>query len=191
NGEIPLVPWPGQVARHECPQRAIGESQNECWKFMKPCSTHRKRIAWLALDALDFQEARDLRAHLETCEGCRRYLEEISNLTQRLIAAETELDIQPSKSFHQRVAGRLRAERSGSFSETVVACLRAVLLNWRVVLPVIGATALVMAAWSVFAPRPGVPLPAPTGAQAVLTPNVRNDLDPTLSNYQMVANRSL
>ena len=158
---------------------------------MKPCSTRRKLIAWLALDALDVQEARDLRAHLETCEGCRRYLEEISNVTERLIAAETEPDIQPSESFHQRVVGRLRAEESGSFSETVVAPLRARLLNWRVVLPVIGATALVIAAWSVFALRPGVPSPAPTGAQAVLTPNVRNDLDPTISNYQMVANRSL
>jgi len=146
---------------------------------MKPCSKRRKFIAWLALDALDVQEATDLRAHLETCEGCRRYLEEISNLTQRLIAAETEPDIQPSNSFHQRVAGRL------------VARLRAMFLNWRVALPVIGATAVVIAVWSVFEPRPGVPLPASTGAQAVLTPKVKHDLDPTLSNYQMVANRSL
>jgi len=158
---------------------------------MRPCSKNRKRIAWLALDALDVQEAKDLRAHLETCEGCRRYLEEISNLTERLIAAETEPDLQPSESFHQRVVGRLRAEESGSFSETVVAPLRAMLLNWRVVLPVIGATAVVIAAWSVFERRPGVPLPAPTGAQAVLTPKVKHDLDPTISNYQMVANRSL
>ena len=158
---------------------------------MKPCSKRRKFIAWLALDALDVQEATDLRAHLETCEGCRRYLEEISNLTQRLIAAETEPDIQPSNSFHQRVAGRLRAEESGSFSETLVARLRAMFLNWRVALPVIGATAVVIAVWSVFEPRPGVPLPASTGAQAVLTPKVKHDLDPTLSNYQMVANRSL
>ncbi len=157
---------------------------------MKPCSTHRKLIAWLALDALGVQEAKDLRAHLESCEGCRRYLQEISNVTERLIAAETEPDMQPSESFHQRVVGRLRAEESGSFSETVPR-RRAMLLNWRVVLPVIGATAVVIAAWSVFERRPGVPLPAPTGAQAVLTPNVKQDLDPTISNYQMVANRSL
>jgi anti-sigma factor RsiW len=158
---------------------------------MTPCSTHRKLIALLALDALDIQKAKDVRAHLETCEGCRRYLEEITNVTERLIAAETEPDIQPSESFHQRVVGRLRAEESGSFSETVVARLQAMLLNWRVVLPVIGATAAVFAAWSVFGPRPDIPLPAPTGAQAVLTPNLKHDLDPTISNYQMVANRSL
>ena len=158
---------------------------------MKPCSTHRKLIAWLALDALDVQEAVDLRAHLETCEGCRRYLEEISNVAERLIAAETEPEIPPSEFFHQRVVGRVRAEESGSFSETVVARLRAMLLNWRVVLPVIGATAVVIAVWSVFGPRPGVPLPAPTGVQAALTSNPKHDLDPTISNYQMVANRSL
>ena len=158
---------------------------------MKPCSKNRKLIAWLALDALDVQEAKDLRAHLETCEGCRRYLGEVSNLTERLIAAETEPDLQPSESFHQRVVGRVRAEESGLFSETVVARLQAMLLNWRVVLPLIGATAVVIAAWSAFGPRPAVPLPAPTGAQAVLTPNLKHDLDPTISNYQMVANRSL
>jgi hypothetical protein len=129
--------------------------------------------------------------HLETCEGCRRYLEAISNLTERLIAAQTEPDIQPSESFHQRVVGRLRAEESGSSSETGVARLQAILLNWRVVLPVIGAIAVVIAALSVFEPRSGLPLPVPTGAQAVLTPNLKHDLDPTISNYQMVANRSL
>ena len=158
---------------------------------MKPCSKRRKFIAWLALDALDGQEARDLRAHLETCEGCRRYLEEITNVTERLNAAETEPDIHPSVSFHQRVVGRLRAEGSGSFSETVVARLQAMLLNWRVVLPVIGATAVVIAAFSVFEPRPDVPSSAPTAAQAVQKPGAKSDLDPTISNYQMVANRSL
>ena len=158
---------------------------------MKPCSSHRKPIAWLALDALDVQEARNLRAHLETCEGCRRYLEEISNVTERLIAVEAAPDIQASESFHQQVVGRLRAEKSGAFSEAALPRLRATLVNWRVVLPVIGATAVVIAAWSVFGPPPGVPSPARTGAQAMLTPNITNELDPTISNYRMVANRSL
>jgi len=157
---------------------------------MKPCSTNRKLIAWLALDALEVQEARDLRAHLETCEGCRRYLEEISHVTERLIATETEPGVQASESFHQRLVGRLRSE-SGSFSETVVPRLRALSLNWRVVLPVIGATAVVIAALTVFQPRSGVLLPEPTGAQEKVAPNVKNDPDPTISNYQVVAKRSL
>ncbi len=56
---------------------------------MKPCSNHRKLIAWLAVDALDDPQTRSLRAHLETCEGCRRYLAEISNVAQKLSAAAT------------------------------------------------------------------------------------------------------
>src|SRR6266511_2156666 len=133
---------------------------------MKPCSTHRKLIAWLALDALEVQEARDLRAHLETCEGCRRYFEQISNVTERLTAAEAKPAIRTSESFHQRLVCRLRAEQPGSFSAAMVARLRAVLLNWRVVLPVMGATAVVIAVFSRFEPRPGAHLPATTGAQA-------------------------
>ena len=158
---------------------------------MKPCSTHRKLIAWLALDALGVQEAKDLRAHLESCEGCRRYLQEISNVTERLIAAETEPYNQPSESFHQRVVGKLRSKEAGSFWDTVGPRLQVMLLNWRVVLPVIGATAVVIAGLCILEPRPGVPSPAPTVARHVLTPGAKSDFDPTLSNYQMVANRSL
>ena len=57
--------------------------------------------------------------------------------------------------------------------------------------PAIRAVVVVIAALFLFVQRPGIPLPAPTGAQAVLKPNVKRDLDPTISNYQMVANRSL
>jgi len=158
---------------------------------MKPCSTHRKLIAWLALDALDAPKARDLRAHLETCEGCRRYLEEISNVTARLIAAETEPDIHASEAFHQGVVRRFREEQAGSFLEIAVARLRAMPLNWRVILPVIGAAAVVIAAWSLFGPRLRGPSPAPTGVQAVLASKAEPDVSPTISNYQRIANRSL
>jgi hypothetical protein len=73
----------------------------------------------------------------------------------------------------------------------MVALLRAVLLNRRVVLPLVGATAMVIAVIALFERRPGVRLPATTGNQAALTPSAKKDLEPTISNYQMVANRSL
>ncbi len=158
---------------------------------MKPCSNNRKLIAWLAVDALDDPQTRSLRAHLETCEGCRRYLAEISNVARKLSAAATPPDIQAAESFHQRVLSALRAEETGSAWETLAARLRATRLTWRVVLPAVGATALAIVALSLVARRPGVPVPAPTGAQAVLTPNAKSNLDPTISNYQTVANRSL
>ncbi len=158
---------------------------------MKPCSNNRKLIAWLAVDALDDRQTRSLRAHLETCEGCRRYLAEISNVAQKLSAAATPPDIQAAESFHQRVLGALRAEETASSRETLLARLRATLLTWRVVLPTVGATALAIVALSIFARHPVAPVPAPTVAQAVLTPNAKSNLDPTISNYHTVANRSL
>jgi len=158
---------------------------------MKPCSNNRKLIAWLAMEALDDRQTRDLRAHLEACEGCRRYLAEISNAVQKLGAAEARLDIQASKAFHRKVLGALRAEETGSAWAILVARLRATPLNWRVALPTIGATAVAIIALSIVARRPGVPVPAPTGTQAVLTPNAKSNLDPTISNYHTVANRSL
>ncbi len=158
---------------------------------MKPCFNNRKFIAWLALDALGDRQRRSLRAHLQTCEGCRRYLAEISNVAEKLSAAATPPDIQAADSFHQRVLGALRAEETASAWENLVARLRATLLTWRVVLPTVGATALAIVALSIFARRPVVPVPAPTVAQAVLTPNAKSNLDPTISNYHTVANRSL
>jgi anti-sigma factor RsiW len=158
---------------------------------MKPCSNNRKLIAWLAVDALDDRQTRSLRAHLETCEGCRRYLAEISNVAQKLSAAPTPPDIQAAESFHQKVLSALKAEETGSAWETLVARLRATRLNLRVALPTVGATALAIAALSLVARRPVVPVPAPTVAQAVLTPNAKSNLDPTISNYHAVANRSL
>ena len=145
---------------------------------MKPCSKNQKRIAWLALDALDVRQAHDLRAHLETCAGCRRYLEEISNLTRRLTAAETTPDSQASESFHDRVVSALSPQKTGW--ETLVAHLRGTLLNRRVALPVIGIV------W-----RPEVPTRAQPSAQAVLEPDSRSDPPPSIAHCAKVANHSL
>lgn len=158
---------------------------------MKPCSKNRKLIAWLAVEALEARQAQDLRAHLESCEGCCRYLEEISIVTERLAAAETGPDIQASESFHRRVVGALRAEASESIVEIIAARLRGFLLAWRVAVPVIGAAVVVIAVLAVFMWRPGVaPQPQPI-VQAGRVPDSPSDLPPSVANYQMVANRSL
>lgn len=158
---------------------------------MKPCSRNRKPLAWLALGELDARRAGALRAHIQTCAGCRRYLEEISTVTERLAAAEMTPDIQASESFHQRLAGRLRAEQSGSLWQTLAAPLAAARLNWRVALPVLGAATLVIATLSIVVRQPAVSPPAPARIQAVSRPGPESDLPPTIANYQRVANRSL
>ena len=156
---------------------------------MKPCSKNRKLLAWLALDELDARRAGELRAHIQTCDGCRRYLEEISTVTERLAAAEVRPNIQASESFHQRLAGRL--EQPASLWECLIAQFAATRLNWRVALPTLGIAALVIATLSILVRQPAVSPPAPIGVQAVLPPAPKGDLSPTIANYQQVANRSL
>ena len=158
---------------------------------MKPCSKNRKLIAWLALDALDARQARDLHAHLETCDACRRYFEEISNVAGKLIAAEIRPDVQASESFHRRVVGRLRTEEPGSLWETPVSFLRAGSLNWRVVLPVIGGTAALVVALALYEEHPGDSSYPTSSIPAVAAVGLKSDLPPTIANYEMVASQSL
>ncbi len=153
---------------------------------MNPCSTNRKPIALLVVDALNASEARELRAHIQTCEGCRAYLQEISDVTQKLGAFEVRSEIQTSEAFHQRVVRSLRAEETASPLSSLLTQLRVAMSNWRVALPVAGATALLVAAF-VFFMRPS-PV---TNIVNVSPPNVKTERDPTISNYQMIANRSL
>jgi hypothetical protein len=159
---------------------------------MKPCSRNRNLIAWLALDELDVRKARELRTHLEDCEGCRRYLAEISNVTEKLGTVEIAPDVQTSESFHRRVVARLRAEKSRSVWETLAMQFRGTMLNWRFALPMIGAAAALIAALTIYERRPGVASPPvkPDG-KSVSVADLKSDLPPTIANYQMVANESL
>ena len=156
---------------------------------MKPCSRNRKLLAWLALDELDARRAGELRAHIQTCDGCRRYLEQIAGVKETLIAAEVRPDNQASESFHRRLAGRL--EQSASLWGSLVAQVAATRLNWRVALPALGAAVLVIATLSVLVRQSAVSPAAPIRGQAALPPALKSDLAPTIANYQRVANRSL
>jgi len=158
---------------------------------MKPCAQNRKLIVWLALNSLDARRAHHLRAHLETCEGCRRYLAEISNVTGRLAAVAANPDVQASESFHRKVTGRLLAEKPDSLGEILAAYFRGTLLNWRVALAAIAvlvAVGVTVATWRQppdvsSSPRVGIPTASVSGAH--------NDLAPTIANYHRVANQSL
>jgi len=158
---------------------------------MRPCSRNRKPLAWLALGELDARRTAGLRAHVETCDGCRRYLAVILAVTEKLAAAERRPDIQASEAFHRRLVTRLGAEQSVSVWQTLAAPLLAARLNWRVALPVVGAAALVIVSLSILMRPPAAPLPVQTGVQAVLPPDVKSDMPPTIANYQRIATRSL
>jgi hypothetical protein len=128
---------------------------------------------------------------METCDGCRRYLAEISAVTEKLAATEKTPDIQASEAFHRRLVTRLAAEQSGSVWQTLAALLLALRLNLRVALPMVGAAALVIVVLSVRVRQPTAPPPALTSVQVVLPPDIKSDLPPTIANYQRIATRSL
>jgi hypothetical protein len=157
---------------------------------MKPCSKNRRLIAWLTLDALDARKAAVLRDHLAHCDGCRRYWEEISKVTDGLAAAVPDSNLEVSEFFHHRVAEKLRAQTS-SLLENLTAWLCGSMIDWRVALPAIAA--LVITLFAMVAPRhhPALPRRVPPHAQAVPESSSVSDLAPTLANYQMVAGQSL
>jgi anti-sigma factor RsiW len=157
---------------------------------MKPCWKNRKLMAWLALDALDARRADQLRAHIETCDPCRRYLEELAAVKEKLSAAEVSSDAEASESFHRKLVARLRAEQPRSLWEVLAARVAAVRLNWRVALPVSVAAAVVIVLLAILARQPQVSHPAGINRQAVVPEGPRRDLSPTVSNYQQAASRS-
>ena len=158
---------------------------------MKPCSKNRKLIAWLALGELDVRKASVLREHLAVCDGCRGYLEEISNVTQKLAGAQPASESQASESFYQGVAEKLEAHEIASIGENLTALMRGVMLNWRLALP--ATVALLIAAFALVilsqSPRPAPP--APPANQVASAPDSEDDMAPTLANYQMLAGQSL
>ena len=158
---------------------------------MKPCAQNRKLIVWLASNALDARQTRQLQAHLETCEGCRRYLAEISSVTEKLVATESNPDVQASEVFHQKLAGRLRAAKPDSVGEILTAYLRGILLSWRVGVPAIAALVVISITVAIWRQSPVVSPSARAGIQTVSVSDADNDLAPTIANYQRVANQSL
>ena len=158
---------------------------------MKSCRKYRKQIVWRAAAVLEDSQARTLSAHLETCAGCRAYVAEISVITERLAAAETDSTLHTSARFHRELTARLQTSRPESIGKILVAFLRGAQFNWRLVLPI--AAALVLALSSFFTWRqpakvasvPQVAVPAAPSSTA------DTDLTPTIANYQMVADQSL
>jgi hypothetical protein len=160
---------------------------------MKPCSKNRKLIAWLALDTLNTRKAAALRAHLALCEGCRSYWEEISNTTDGLAAAQPDSNLEASEFFHHRVAQKLYTVESSSVLENLVACLRGSMLNPRVALPAMAVLVIGLFAMAALRHHPALSVPAPRAVQLVTASSSGSELalEPTIANYQMIANQSL
>ena len=151
---------------------------------MKPCSRNRRKIALLTVDALGAAEEQALRTHLETCPACHVYWQQMLAVSGKLLAAQPRAGIEASERFHQQVARAVRNEvKISSFLSVWHS------LAWRLALPFAGicAVAIVLLAPRWWRRPPAFELPAILPAR----PAVPSGLEPTLSNYQMVANASL
>ena len=166
---------------------------------MKPCSHHRESIAALVLDALESSQEAALRAHLETCPGCRRYREELSGVKQQLGSLEVRTDIKTSEHFHHRWTSRLTAKPAPSVRQSLMERWRELSSPWRVALPVAGAVlALLVLALAVLGPslgHPGSPnsvtSAVPPHEAPLPAPAAPTNPAPTLANYRRVGRQSL
>ena len=158
---------------------------------MNPCPQNQRLIVWLAVEALEPRQESDLRAHLETCAGCRGYLEEVSRVSATLARASIAPPIEASDGFHRRVLGALRAEQQKSAWARTNATVRWLTAHWRLLLPigVAGCALIAVTYFHSWQPGPDRRLLATPPREPVL--EAKQDLDPTLSNYQTVANESL
>lgn len=155
---------------------------------MKPCSRNRRPIAWLLLGDLKGEAATTLREHLENCDGCRRYFNDLSKLTATLKALEAQ-DIQATESFHRRVVAGIKGQEERSTRESLMAFL----LDWRVGLPAAcGLAVVLLLGWFLVA-RELTKAPSPTESTVQRAPEQNREANfvPTIANYHMIANRSL
>jgi len=153
------------------------------------CSSKRRLIVALVANTLDSDKKQALQVHLRTCARCRGYLEQISTVTNNLRAVEIRSDIQASESFHRKLAARLRTEHSEPFWISAWSQFRVLLMSHpRTAL----ATGMVLVgALGLLLFRPTVPPVNDVSAIAVYqAPNPRPEVAPSISNYQVVANRS-
>lgn len=156
---------------------------------MKPCSDKRKLIALLALDELDARETQELKSHLQSCEGCRNYLEEISTVKEKLAVVECTSEIETSEAFHRNLVSRLRKEESAA--GWGIASIFGGLLSWRVALPVAAVCVVLIIGLQVQRQAPGVRPQPPTPNQIVSAPDDIADVAPSIGNYQIAADESL
>jgi hypothetical protein len=114
----------------------------------------------------------------------------MARVTTALNASAPSSDTQASEAFHRRVANAVRAEKTTSPWEETVDVLNGRVWNWRVALSGCAAVALGFALLSHFQQPTPIQISAVTIAPAVTVADPESDLEPSIRNYQIAANRS-
>ena len=155
---------------------------------MKSCKRNRKLIAWMILGELETAPREVIRAHLEQCEECRAYFEEMSSISCGLANAETIETVQASPLFHLKLLGKLRSEERRSFLGRLVEQARWAGLKWRVALWTMGVVAVILIGMFTLLRPADSPANRLETRHVPPEPRSRDAMDPTISNYEMVAN---
>jgi hypothetical protein len=98
---------------------------------MNPCAKNKRRLAWMAADLLEADEAKALRAHLERCPGCRNYWQDLSDLSERLAKVKDLPEVDLPASFHGQVRQRIHELEKPSLLFQWASNLRHLLLERR------------------------------------------------------------
>jgi len=157
---------------------------------MKPCTKNRKPIALLVLGELEAAQRKSLHSHLEECDGCHHYFEEISGLAEGLAKAEPRDNVQADEKFHLRVVNKLRFAKKRSTAEALLEQFRWLHLNWRWGLYAGGTIVVAIIAMFAFLRPAKSPLAELPTRDLASETRVKHVVEPTLSNYEMVANLS-
>ena len=157
---------------------------------MKPCAKNHQRLGWLAINALEPRQTEELRAHLETCPGCRHYFQEMMGLTGKLTATGLP-EIEASEAFHRTLVRRIEAEGGPGAWEALGTFMRLGGLKWHVIAPVTaGVIAVLVAVLIALAPQRRQPSVARVVEPVAATTKAATEVSPTLGNYRMLVNRS-
>jgi len=161
---------------------------------MKPCSKNRKRIVSFVTGILPDEDAEGLKTHLQNCAGCSAYWKEMTQLTDRLKAAEDRLpDAQPVSSFHSALAHRIGSLRKPTTLAHFVEVTQSWCLNSRLAHAALVLIVAATGAFLMFRSHPvdvqyGNPAPIPV---AISSAPAKADLTVTLAGYHRVAESSL
>jgi hypothetical protein len=149
---------------------------------MKACRKNRKNIAWLVMDELSRDEAAGLVTHIDRCEGCRVYRDQILSVKKRVHALQ---DLTPESSLDSEILAMPRPAQTNPPNRAP-----RLAFAWCLVGAVTCVLALVSILMSSLNHSPSVQRNSHHSGQPAPRVSSR-DLLPTFATYRTIGNQSL
>jgi hypothetical protein len=149
---------------------------------MKACRKNRKNITWLVMDALSPENAAGLVTHIDRCEGCRLYRDEILSIKQRVHALQ---DLTPESPLDSEMLAVPRLAQTNPPKRAP-----RLAFAWTVAGAVTCLVALVFVRMSSLDHSPSVQTNSHNAGQPAASVASR-DLLPSFATYRTIGNQSL